>query len=110
MSDNRKLNILGSEYDYIEESPDNDAELIECDGYVDPYSKRIVVCNDYNENAYGAIRDFDAYKAKIKRHECIHAFLHESGMSEWQNDEKLVDFLAIQIPKMLKAFQEVDAI
>ena len=43
------------------------------------------------------------------RHEIIHAFLYESGMKEcssatqsWVENEEMVDWFAIQIPKIVK--------
>jgi hypothetical protein len=46
----------------------------------------------------------------VKRHEIIHAFFAESGITEWERDERLVDYMAIQFPKMLEAFKQVEAI
>ena len=50
---------------------------------------------------------------KVKRHEIIHAFLFESGLAEnsnWAQNEEMVDFFAIQFPKLLKAFEQADAL
>ena len=49
---------------------------------------------------------------KNKRHEIIHAFLFESGLAEnssWAQNEEMVDFFAIQFPKLVEAFKEADA-
>ena len=40
------------------------------------------------------------------RHEIIHAFLHESGLENYCDDEVLVDWLAKQWNKISIAFQE----
>lgn len=39
-------------------------------------------------------------------------FLYESGLDTetFANDEEVVDWIAIQFPKMLKAFQELDCL
>ena len=50
---------------------------------------------------------------KVKRHEIIHAFLFESGLAEnsyWAQNEEMVDFFAIQAPKLFKAFKAADAL
>ena len=54
-----------------------------------------------------------AYQHKVIRHEIVHAFLYESGLDvnslsggAWAKNEEMVDWMAIQIPKILKAFQE----
>lgn len=41
------------------------------------------------------------------RHEVIHAFLCESGMRQWAEDEQLVDWMAAQFPKIQKVFQKL---
>ena len=49
------------------------------------------------------MRDLD----KI-RHELVHAFAYESGLAEnspWAFNEEMTDWIAIQFPKMLKAFE-----
>lgn len=49
------------------------------------------------------------------RHEIIHAFLYESGLSScacavdmWARNEEMVDYFAIQFPKILAVYQELD--
>ena len=88
-------------------SEDDPQLVVEGNGYCDVYAKIIRVLSEYNENAYNAIKDYNTFKAIVNRHEIIHAFLFESGMREWSEDEKLVDWLAIQFPKMLIAFEKV---
>jgi len=104
------INILGTDYDFTETSEKRDNRLETCDGYHDGYAKLIRVNNDWNENHSTAIRNFAEYINKIKRHEIIHAFLHESGLKTYRDDELLVDWIAVQFPKMLSAFQKVDCI
>jgi len=36
----------------------------------------------------------------------VHAFFVESGIDDWFSDEKLVDWIAIMLPKMVRAMQE----
>ena len=58
-------------------------------------------------------KDMAAVKRNIIRHELIHAFLYESGLdvnSKWGTDETLVDWIALQFPKMEKAFKEADCL
>lgn len=54
---------------------------------------------------------------KQLRHEIIHAFLAESGLQsnyehykQFGHEETIVDWFAIQFPKMIKAFESVNAI
>jgi hypothetical protein len=48
----------------------------------------------------------ETFKAKVLRHEITHAFLHESGMQDYCDDEVLVDWLGIMIPKIVSAMKE----
>lgn len=60
-----------------------------------------------------AVENIEEFKKKVLRHEIIHAFFGESGLrscSEYAEDEELVDWIAIQFPKILKAFEQVGAL
>lgn len=106
-----KVNILGTEYTIKECKVDEDNYLNDCDGYCDKSSKTIVVC-DRRENS--ELSDWEWYKKKVMRHEIIHAFLFESGLAEnWEHsykfghDETVVDWIAMQFPKILEVYRKV---
>jgi len=105
-----KINILGTEYDYQEQTEFENPSLCESDGLCDSYAKKICVKKEYNENAPNSIKDFDFLKRKVKKHEIVHAFLYESGLKDWAEDEKLVDWIAWQFAKLYEVFKQVDAI
>ena len=101
-----KLNVLGTEYEieYKELGKDSD-----CDGYCDYTSRHIVIRSD-NVNE---VENFAWLQKKQQRHEIIHAFLAESGLeanfehcNKWGHEETMVDWIAIQFPKVLAAFNE----
>lgn len=102
-----KVNILGTEYTLKEDNERNDLILRECDGYCDN-SIKLCVVNDMNDKDVMSKSNTEEYKKKAIRHELIHAFLSESGLSEnsWAINEEMVDWIALQFPKMLKAFEE----
>ena len=63
--------------------------------------------------AWGSRVDIEPVQKKTLRHEIIHAFMFESGLDEcstWGVDESLIDWIALQFPKMLKAFEEAECI
>lgn len=106
-----KVNILGTEYAIMydvapEDMPEN------CDGAMDHSTKTIVVAKmEPNRNS---VKDLEDYKKKVIRHEITHAFLYESGCwgcsgatDAWGMDETVTDWIAIQSPKLFKAFQDV---
>lgn len=105
-----KLNILGTEYDYEITTDKIDTRLCENDGYCDSYERRIAVEGEHNENAPGSIKNFDELRRKVKRHEIVHAYFHESGLQDYAKNELIVDWIAHQFPKMLKTFKQIDAL
>lgn len=102
------INVLGTSYVILERSAAEDRTLEDCDGYCDKTTKLIVIAK---KEANCDLLDFDSYRKKVMRHEIIHAFLFESGLHEcWTHDgghdETYVDWIAVQFPKLLKAFEE----
>lgn len=106
----KTVNILGTEYEIVIDAPD---EMLppNSDGAMDHSIKRIAVAKFEADER--SIKDLDAYRKKVMRHEIIHAFFYESGIwvnsgstECWGMDETITDWIAIQFPKMLKAFEE----
>lgn len=109
-----KINVLGEEYALSVCDSDKDIRLLEEGGLCDETTKEIVV-NSY-ENREEQLTDKRNLSVQVKktiRHEIIHAFLFESGLAEnsnWAQNEEMVDFFAIQFPKILKALEQADAL
>ena len=101
----QKINVLGTEYIVVESNERKDASLIGKDGYCDTSNKTCVV-DEMNNTDPSAKKNLPEYKKAVTRHEII--FLYESGLDvcSWANNEEMVDWLAIQFPKMLKAFND----
>ena len=103
-------------------SKEEDSYLEENDyiGYCDEIIKRIVILDLSKDKDYKD--ETEDYRRKLEkeclRHEIIHAFLSESGLSHsslnyggaWAKNEEMVDWIAIQFPKILKAFQESECL
>lgn len=98
------MNILGIKYMVIRDESLLNENL---DGVEQKYSKviRIVpkekMLNSDSSEAEKTLR----YK-EVLRHEIIHAFFDEAGLSNYSENEQLVDWLAVQIPKMCDVFKE----
>ena len=104
--------ILGTEYKILElsEGEDNALKDKELDGYFDGTTKRIVLRTDYDISP-GAVGDIIGLKRKVLRHELIHAYLYESGLSYqcyWAENEEMVDWFAIQMPKLADLFEKLN--
>lgn len=106
-----KVNVLGTDYLIMESNEKEDPTLIGKDGYCDTSIKKCVV-DEMNDTGPNAKKNLSEYKKSVKRHELIHAFLYESGLDtcSWAGNEEMVDWLAIQFPKMLSAFIELGCI
>lgn len=106
------INVLGTSYVILERSAAEDRALEDCDGYCDKTAKLIVIAKKEDDCD---LLDFDSYRKKVMRHEIIHAFLFESGLHEcWEHkgghDETYVDWIAVQFPKLLRAFEEASCL
>lgn len=106
----KKVNILGQEYNLVIEK-DGKAQKMNADGLCEFLSKEIIL-NDFDED-FETLRNVNDYRKRTLRHELIHAFIYESGLncsSEWAKNEEMVDFFAIQFPKMVKVFEDLELI
>lgn len=110
----KTVNILGTEYEIIIDAPD---EMLpeDADGAMDHSVKRIVVAKF--ESDRDSVKDLDVYRKKVLRHEIIHAFLFESGLwnnsgnvTAWGQSEEITDWFAIQSPKIMKVFEELEVL
>ena len=113
---NLKIDVLGTKYSIKYKTEDKDCKLKECDGYCDTSVKSIVVLDMETVRDKGSIEDLLSYQKKVTRHEIIHAFMYESGLSVnwkhdgWGQEETTVDWIAIQFPKLYKAFKDADCL
>lgn len=104
---NRRILILGTLYK-IKYRNLKDANY---DGYCDYTSRTIIIRTDN----YYKVDDFQRLQNKQLRHEIIHAFLAESGLqcnfehsTTWGHEETMVDWIAIQFPKLLAVYRELN--
>lgn len=104
------VDILGTKYLIIQSNEVDDLTLKNCDGYCDTSVKKIVI-GTFDE-APGSLENLNEYRKKVIRHELIHAFLFESGLgcNSWADKEEIVDWIAIQFPKLLKTFESTNLI
>ncbi len=106
----KTINVLGVPYKIIEGDRNLDATLEKVDGYCDHTTKTCVINNLLPTT--DSVADLDVCKKQTIRHEITHAFLHESGLgcNSWAGNEEIVDWIAIQFPKLLEAFKEAEAL
>ena len=117
-----KIDVLGTKYTIkrVDSGRDEYMDKMRYGGYCDGGKKLIVILNlkttpEWEDEAEDIIKDME--KTTL-RHELIHAFLNESGLqwnafapeAAWAKNEEMVDWFAIQMPKMLKAFKAADCL
>ena len=113
-----ELDILGTKYKVTLEDPEDNEIMRETGalGYMDGQGAKIVIAD---MAAHGKCQYLTAEEMKVEernclRHEIIHAFLYESGLDRnaavpeggWATHEEMVDFFAMQMPKMIEVFRK----
>lgn len=107
-----QVNILGATWTIKEGTEEEYPGLVGCDGYSDSSTRTIVVEKMLDNMDPLAKQDLSSYRKTVMRHEIIHALLFESGLEgcsreseNWAMNEEMVDWFAIQFPKILKVYQ-----
>jgi hypothetical protein len=113
------VDILGTEYEIIiKKYKEEEAFQRGCiKGFCDSYKKQIIVCDPAtfegweNEDAKVIVME----QNETIRHEIIHAFLNESGLSAasghcdagWADNEEMIDWFTLQFPKIAKVMTDI---
>lgn len=107
--------ILGTNYTIILSNEDKDPRLKDNWGFCDFHTKQIKIRDDIAKETQDSCKNLQDFKKKVIRHEIIHAFLYESGLREnsnktyaWAENEEMVDWIAIQFPKLLKVYNKLN--
>lgn len=111
LTEARAINVLGTQIKVQFREEKQDKTLESCDGYFDSSESLIVVKIPIKDDM--SLGNLENYQKKVLRHEIIHAFLHESGLGCcadhaecWATNEEMVDWFAIQSPKIFAVFRE----
>lgn len=111
----KEISVLGTNYKIIVQNEDKEPRLKENWGFCDFHTKEIYLRNDLGVETEDGSKNEKDFKNKVIRHEILHAFLFESGLREnsgrcsaWAENEEMVDWFAIQIPKIVKLYEELN--
>lgn len=111
MKEFSKVNLLGTQYTIYKDTTELDRTFISgADGITDFTTKEIFIA-PLDDGDPNNMQDMEHYEKRTIRHELIHAILFESGLdhnSKWGRDEEIVDWIAIQFPKLLAVFQSIN--
>lgn len=94
----KKINILGQEYTLRFENTRTETVLKNADGECRWYQKEIIIDDELEEKEH---------KEFVIKHEILHAFLAESGLRRYREDEDIINWIAWNFNKIQKVFNEV---
>ena len=115
------INILGTPYTILVKKYDEEESFarFSISGYCDGVLKQIVLCDmtTYKDWERETKESCSLMQKQTLRHEIVHAFLNESGLQAnaneaggaWARNEEMVDWFAIQGPKIYVAWREAEA-
>ena len=102
----KKISVLGQTYEV--NTACDELNGTTKDGLCYEYDKRIEVRpSEFMLNNTDSKELKEKRYEEVVRHELVHAFFSESGLDNYSMDETLVNWLAMQIPKINKAVDEV---
>lgn len=100
-----KVNVFGVDYEIKQQTVEENPKLEGYSGLCENYSKEIIIVTGY-ENKKFTVSNVDSFKEAVLRHEIFHAIFHECGLTNYNEDENLIEFLAQQYPKIEKIMKE----
>lgn len=113
------VDVLGVRYKIEIRNKEEDSFLKSgnFDGYCS-YELKLIVVSDMKEFENIDESEKKIYQRDTLRHEVVHAFLDESGLQScsmqycqaWAKNEEMVDWIAIQFPKILEAYKWLEVI
>lgn len=116
------ISVLGTDYviHYVNYEDDDYARRENVSGYCDFVEHKIIIVNDATIPIHADCTSVSnrIYEKETLRHAIIHAFLFQSGLDtaalsysgSWARNEEMIDWFAMQGPKIVKAWQEADAL
>ena len=114
--------INGTKYRIVKKKYDEDDAFDRSgiDGYCNRWQKLIVYCDmsTYPDWQHEPEETVKLCEKHTLRHEIVHAFLNESGLSDsslvsgngWATNEEMVDWIASRGPLIYKAWREAGAL
>lgn len=107
-----KVNILGTEYEIkkLNEMEYPKLKKANANGLAELYAKELIISTEIDDGSGTTYSKLEEFENKVVRHEIIHAFFHESGLDNYGENEELVNWLALQVPKMLDVFKSANCL
>lgn len=95
------IDILGTPYNIKFETDSENSKLsaLDANGIAELYSKELIIRTGYEDDPK-CFKNITDFREKVIMHEVFHAIFHECGLDCYGDDETLVNFLAVQYPKI----------
>ena len=110
-----KIVVLGTKYIIKVVNEEKETRLKTSWGFCDFHTKQIYINSDVTKETEDSCKNLQDFYNKVLRHEIIHAFLYESGLREnsndiraWAENEEMVDWFAIQSPKIFEIYKQLN--
>lgn len=116
------ISILGSDWTilYVDYETDHYLKKHGLEGYTNHVLRQIVIAYSETIPDRGELKEEEhkLIEKETLRHEIVHAFFYESGLADsalivnspWAKNEEMVNWIAVQGPKIYKAWQDADAL
>ena len=101
-----KINILGTDYEVklLSEEEYPKLKTADASGLAELYNKELIIDKSLSvpihEKEELRHANLNEYTKRVIRHEVVHAYFHEAGLSDYCQDEVLVEWIAQMIPKL----------
>lgn len=102
-----KTNIMGVEYTVKLCTPKEQPKFtsLSATGLCEPYEKALYI-NIEDSDDVVAFEKINLYYLQVLRHEMVHAIFFECGLTDYMQDETLVEALACIYPKVIDDFEK----
>ena len=105
------VSILGTEYIIETIDPPERGDYV---GFCSKAEHKIQIVDLSKHPEWKDGTDIDVMTKETMRHEIVHAFFNESGLKDssnvftggWSTNEEMIDWIAIQGPKIMAAWKE----
>ena len=103
-----KISVLGTDYEILIQNEKENPKLKNANGLCEIFAQKVIIENPKERNDECAYENVNAYWHKVLRHEFFHAIFAEAGLTDYLEDETLVDVLAVLYPKIKKIMEQAD--
>ena len=106
-----KINILGTDYTIFTNVSEHEKPFMKNNDGVTDFTTKEIFIAVLDDGDPMNMQNMRVYEDRTIRHEIVHAILFESGLdhnTKWARNEEIVDWIAIQTPKLFSMFEKIE--